>query len=184
MVSELIDLNQAKQQRTEVDQWVHAAQSGDIKAFEQLYRHFERRIYALCLRMVANESIAQELMQEAFVLAWRKLQMFHGESQFGTWLHRLTTNLVISFFRSNKNKEFDGIDSDLVSGSHESKKLDLNRDLDTAISELPDKARMVLVLHDIEGYKHNEIAEKMSISEGTSKAQLHRARKLLKARLE
>jgi len=178
----LVNLASVRETRDAVDIWVSRAKMGDIKAFEQLYRTFEKRVYALCFRMASNAALAEELMQEAFVMAWRKIDSFQGDSQFGTWLYRLTSNVVISYFRVRKNQSFEGEDSEMVGDNHSSDKLDLNRDLERAIAELPEKARMILVLHDIEGYKHQEIAEKMAISEGTSKAQLHRARQLLKAR--
>ncbi|NVJ51061.1 MAG: RNA polymerase sigma factor [Gammaproteobacteria bacterium] len=155
-----------------------------MRAFERLYRLFEKRIYALCFRMSSNSAVAEELMQEAFVLAWRKLDTFKGDSQFGTWLHRLTSNLVISHFRVKKNQEVDSLEFEIPSEYNAPEKLQLGRDLERAVAELPTKARMVLVLHDIEGYKHHEIAQQMDISEGTCKAQLHRARQLLKARFE
>ncbi len=183
MSANLIELNARRQLATEVEEWVYEAQTGSLSAFENLYRHFKGRIYALCLRMCANEALAEELMQESFVQAWRKIGTFKGESQFGTWLHRLSSNLVISYFRSNKNRELDGLEVPELPSNDESLQLGSRRDLELAIAQLPVKARMVLVMHDIEGMAHHEIAEVMSISTGTCKAQLHRARNLLKERL-
>lgn len=180
--SNLVELTSLQRDRKVIDGWVNDAKAGELGAFEHLYRYFYKRVYALCLRMTANEALAEELMQEAFVMAWRKISQFHGDSQFGTWLYRLTSNLVISFFRTKKNQPLEGEDYDTLHSGHEAEKLHLKRDLERAIAELPTRARMVLVLHDIEGYKHQEIAEKMAISEGACKAQLHRARALLKAR--
>ncbi|WP_164503564.1 RNA polymerase sigma factor [Pleionea sediminis] len=183
MSAELISIQQAKSELHQLDEWVLLAQQGDVAAFECIYKAFNKRVYALCYRMAANEALAEELMQEAFIMAWRKLPQFKGESQLGTWLHRLTSNLVISHFRVQKNQMVEGSDAELEHSGNESSRLDLKRDLERAIKGLPDKARMVFVLHDIEGFKHQEIAEQMSISEGTCKAQLHRARTLLKERL-
>lgn len=183
MSANLIELNARRQSTKDVEDWVQEAQAGSLAAFECLYRHFKGRIYALCYRMSANESLAEELMQEAFVLAWRKIGTFKGQSQFGTWLHRLTSNLVISYFRSNKNRELEGFEVPELASNDESLQLGTRRDLELAISQLPTKARMVLVMHDIEGMAHHEIADVMSISTGTCKAQLHRARNLLKERL-
>jgi RNA polymerase sigma-70 factor (ECF subfamily) len=167
----------------DVELWVQQAQQGCLQAFECLYRHFKGRIYALCFRMCANEALAEELMQEAFVLAWRKIQSFKAEAQFGTWLHRLCSNLVISYFRRNKHRELDGFELPELPGVDESLQFAMQRDLELAIAQLPVKARLILVMHDIEGMTHQEIAEMMAISVGTCKAQLHRARNLLKERL-
>lgn len=183
MSAKLIDIQQVKSDRDQIDQWVAVAKKGDTNAFGSLYQHFYKRIYALCYRMAANEALAEELLQEAFVMAWRKLAQFKGDSQFGTWLHRITTNLIISHFRVQKNQWLNGTDAELEHNGEEASQLDLRRDLEQAIAELPDRARLVLVLHDIEGFKHQEIADQLSISEGTCKAQLHRARSILKERL-
>jgi RNA polymerase sigma-70 factor (ECF subfamily) len=165
---------------------VRAAQGGDTAAFEELYRLHASRVYGLCLRMCANPAKAEDLTQEAFVRAWRKLGSFRRRSGFGTWLHRLTVNLVIGHLRSTGRWEsrltvIDSLpergDGDAASGARAS------IDLERAISQLPPQARMVFVLHDIEGYTHPEIARLCSLAVGTSKAHLHRARQQLREAL-
>ena len=157
---------------------VGAAQNGDQKAFERLYRLHEARVYALCLRLCGDRHWAEDLLQEAFVRAWNKLGGFRGDAQFGTWLYRLTANLVISQLRRSKRN----LEQELLPDERElypAAPPGLERDLDKAIRQLPDGARTVLVLHSIEGYTHEEIASAMDIAVSTSKVQLHRARKTL-----
>lgn len=162
------------------------ARSGDERAFEQLYRENLGRVYALCLRMTGDRNDAEELTQEAFVRAWKKIGSFRGESAFSTWLHRLTVNLVLSEFRSRSRRH------ERVSLTDDLSRHDLpgpsnapreRVDLEQAIAALPEGARHVFVLYEIEGYKHDEIAEMMGIASGTTKAQLHRARRLLREAL-
>jgi len=162
---------------------ISRAQSGDERAFEQLYRENLGRVYALCLRMTGNRTDAEELTQEAFVRAWRKIGSFRGESAFSTWLHRLTVNLVLTEFRSRSRRQ------DRVSLTDDLAQHDMpgksgapreKVDIEAAIATLPDGARQVFVLYEIEGYKHDEIASMMGIASGTTKAQLHRARRLLR----
>ena len=152
----------------------------DMQAFEQLYRLHSGRVFALCLRLSANRALAEELSQEAFVRAWQKIRSFRGESSFSSWLYRLTTNVVLSSLRKKQIKQvsFDEISE---GNSPAEKQLDTCkiRDLEQAIMKLPDGARKIFVLHDIEGYQHNEISEMTGLAIGTSKTQLHRARKLL-----
>ncbi len=162
---------------------VRDAQRGDTAAFEELYRQHVARIYGLCLRMCANPAKAEDLTQEAFIRAWRKLGSFRRQSSFRTWLHRLTVNLVLGDLRSTGRWEsrLTAIDSlpergDGGAGAQPETTFDLER----AISQLPPQARMVFVLHDIEGYKHREIASLCNLAVGTSKAHLHRARKQLR----
>ena len=165
-------------------QWVDKARAGDPLAFEKLYRSHCDRIYGLCWRMCGGDrALAEDMVQEAFVRAWNKLHLFKGESKFGTWLHRLAVNVVLSdrrirVKRLQREQEFsDDIervkvgDRDVFAG--------LRKDLEAAISGLPERARTVLVLYDIEGYQHNEIAELTGMAVGSSKAQLHRARKIV-----
>ena len=164
--------------------WVDEARSGDQLAFEKLYRSHCDRIYGLCWRMCGGDrALAEDMMQEAFVRAWNKLHLFKGDSKFGTWLHRLTVNVVLSdrrirVKRVQREQEFsDDIervkvgDRDVFAG--------LRKDLEAAIAGLPERARTVLVLYDIECYQHNEIAEMTGMAVGSSKAQLHRARKMV-----
>ncbi len=165
--------------------WVEKAQGGDRQAFEQLYRSHRDRIYALCWRMCGGDTaLAEDMLQEAFVRAWNKLNLFRGDSRFGTWLHRLSVNVVLSDRRirikrlQREQVLSEGIERTLQSDRDVS--AGLARDLEMAISQLPERARTVLVLYDIEGYKHNEIAELTGMAVGSSKAQLHRARKLVR----
>lgn len=174
---------------------VEKAQAGDVEAFEVLYRQHLGRVYALCLRMCGGPQEAEELTQEAFVRAWEKLQSFRHRSSFSSWLHRLTVNVVLGRWRSNSRRRervvilgdvatsdiasLDDLAASRVAPSKRGTRLDLER----AIARLPTGARTVLVLHDIEGYRHRDIAEITGLKEGTSKAQLHRARKLLRESL-
>ncbi|MCP3674804.1 MAG: RNA polymerase sigma factor [Gammaproteobacteria bacterium] len=152
----------------------------DLQAFEQLYRIHSGRVFALCLRLSANRALAEELSQEAFVRAWQKIRMFRGESSFSSWLYRLTTNVVLSSLRKKQIVQVN-IDDVPEQSSLTEKQLDTGEilDMEQAIMKLPDGARKMFVLHDIEGYQHNEIAEMTGLAIGTSKTQLHRARKLL-----
>ncbi|WP_317933466.1 RNA polymerase sigma factor [Halioxenophilus sp. WMMB6] len=158
---------------------VKAAQKGDSKAFEQLYRLHHGRVYALSLRLCGDRHWAEDLCQDAFVRAWNKLSSFKGESQFGTWLYRVTANLVLSSLRRSKAKFEDDIETVAELGESD-RPLDLDGDLEKAMHKLPDGARTVLVLYSLEGYTHEEIADMLNIAVGTSKAQLHRARSALK----
>jgi RNA polymerase sigma-70 factor (ECF subfamily) len=166
---------------------VARAKSGSPEAFEELYRLYVGRTYALCLRMAGDAAQAEELTQEVFVKAWRKLTSFRGKSTIGTWLHRLTVNTVLSKQRADSRyaSRVTTVDDVQLSQSptrdeHPGRRVDL----ETAIAGLPRKARSVFVLHDVEGHRHAEIAKMMGIAVGTAKAQLHRARKLLREDLE
>lgn len=165
--------------------WVEKAQAGDRLAFEKLYRSHCDRIYALCWRMCGCDwALAEDMVQEAFVRAWNKLDLFRGESKFGTWLHRLTVNVVLSdrrirVKRLQRERELvDDLERTLVGDRDVF--AGLRKDLEAAIAGLPERARTVLVLYDIEGYQHSEIAEMTGMAVGSSKAQLHRARKLVR----
>jgi len=165
---------------------VERAASGDHAAFERLYRDNVGRIYALCVRMVDEQS-ADDLTQEVFIRAWRKLHTFKGQSQFGTWLHRLAVNYVLSRRetqrrRESKNAGGDGLLSRVMAPTRRSSGHAL--DLENAIRRLPDRAKEVFVLYDVEGYSHDEVAETLGVSVGTSKSQLHRARMLMRGHLE
>ena len=163
------------------DDLILRAQEGDVQAFEVLYRQHVGRVHALCRRMAPSE--ADELTQRAFVRAWEALSSFEGRSAFGSWLHRLAVNVILTEKRSAARRTARVIVIDDPSGSHAPRPVEVGMDLERAIAALPERAREVFVLHDIEGYKHREIADAMSISEGTSKGQLHRARKLLREAL-
>lgn len=162
---------------------VARAQSGDVAAFELLYRSHVGRVYAVCLRMTANPALAEELTQDAFVRAWQKLDSFRGDSAFGTWLHRLAVNVVLGERRSRSRRTARVTTVDdltAVESSGTGTDPGMRVDLDAAIAQLPEGARTVFVLHDVEGYRHHEVAEMVGVAVGTSKAQLHRARKLLR----
>ena len=164
----------------EVTGWIVDSQNGNVRAFEFLYREFHQRLFLFCRRMTGDISAAEELVQESYIKAWQALPEFRAESVFYTWLRKIASRLVIDRFRLKQQKvwqntvEFEEMDF--------SKKLSIEykMDLEKLISFLPNGARSILVLHEIEGYGHKEIAEMLDIAEGTSKAQLARAKKLLK----
>src|SRR5213595_2731158 len=166
------------------------AASGDRLAFERLYRTHVNRVFSLCARMVADRVRAEELTQDVFVRAWEKLHLFRGESSFATWLHRLAVNVVLNDRktegrRRNRFEEEDeehGMDSYVGTVVMPLAPGDL-LDLEGAITRLPPGARRVFTLHDVEGYKHEEIAEMLGVTTGATKAQLHRARRLLREAL-
>jgi RNA polymerase sigma-70 factor (ECF subfamily) len=139
-------------------------------------------VYAICYRMTADQERAERLTQDAFVQAWEKLGSFRGESAFGTWLHRLTVNVVLQDQRSRQRERDRRAlqEEQEQAGRYATDSPDARLDLERAIATLPDGARTVFVLHDIEGFTHQEIAEHLGIAVGTTKAQLHRARKLLR----
>lgn len=166
---------------------VQGAQQGNLRSFEALYRLHIGRVFALCFRLAGgNRGAAEELAQDAFVRAWEKLDSFQQNSAFGTWLHRLTVNYVLSEKRKwTRRREMERSTEEIAVEPGRVNAVDgLDQDLEAAISKLPERARTVLILHDIEGYQHNEIAELADMAVGTSKAQLHRARKLLQEMLD
>ncbi len=172
---------------TSVETLVARARDGDARAFEIVYRRTSDRIYALCLRMTANEEEAVELVQDVYVRAWQKLELFRGDALFTTWLHRLAVNLILQDRRSKgRRRAREVVDGDLERyGRAAVQSMPGTRvDLERAIAGLPEKARRVLVLRDVQGYKYDEIAEMTEVSLGTVKAQIHRARKLVKEALE
>ena len=163
---------------------VALAAAGDVRAFERLYHAHLPRVNSLVRRMTAGRD-SDELTQDIFVRLWQKIGSFRGDSAFSTWLHRLAVNVVIERFRSDATRRqrlhdgehiFETLAAPLRSG-------DLSMDFETALKKLPDGAREIFVLHDVEGYKHHEIATLLEISAGTSKAQLHRARMMLRKHL-
>ncbi len=166
---------------------VERARRGDKSAFEQLYRENVGRVYALCLRMSGDPSRAEELTQDVFVQAWRKLGAFRGESAFSSWLHRIAVNQVYQAGRSEKRRlarVFTTAEPGTLDGANHMADPGVRLDLERAIRKLPQGARAAFVLHDVQGYTHGEIGDLMGIAEGTVKAQLHRARKLLRKALE
>lgn len=164
----------------EVDEVVRRAQQGDVEAFEAVYRAHASAVFMLCRRMCGDEVRARELVQDVFVRAWERLRGFRGQSSLATWLHRIGTNVVLEQMRSAKREAARMIDGIEDYGSHSTAgQLDARLDLDAAIVRLPAGARVVFVMHDIEGYSHEEIAELTGIAAGTSRAQLWRARRAL-----
>ena len=164
---------------------VALAAAGDQQAFERLYRLHVPRIHSLVRRMVGGEGDVDELTQDVFVRAWQRLGTFRGEAQFGTWLHRLAVNLVLNWQKGEargRRRFDDAADVDSKPGRRTSR--DVAMDLEDAMLLLPPGARQVFVLHDVDGYRHEEIAALLGVTAGTSKAQLHRARMLLRAHLE
>jgi RNA polymerase sigma-70 factor (ECF subfamily) len=166
---------------------VAAAREGDERAFRRLYDAHVGRVYAVCLRLERDTARAEELTQDVFVRAWDRLTSFRGESLFGTWLHRLAVNVVLSDRRSawrrGKHEMVHEATAELPVAAREAP-AGLAMDLEGAIAALPDGARTILVLHDIEGYRHDEIAELTGLSVGTSKSQLFRARRLVREALD
>lgn len=165
------------------------AANGDRRAFERLYRANVDRIFSVCVRMVGDRAKAEELTQDAFVRAWEKLGTFRGDSQFSTWLHRLAVNVVLND-RETEGRRRDRHDDaveDLDTISYGDVRPlpvpGLSLDLEQAIAALPPGAKKVFVLHDIEGYTHEEIAESLGVTAGGCKAQLHRARMILRRML-
>ncbi len=165
---------------------VSRARTGDRDAFDALYAEHVGHVYAVCLRMTADPERATQLTQDAFVLAWRGLPAFRGDSAFSSWLHRLAVNAVLEDARREKRREArvtfssDLSESDAIASSGNA---DARMDLERAIATLPDGARRVLVLYDIEGWPQEQIADMLGVAVGTVKAQLHRARRLLRERL-
>jgi len=165
---------------------IRRAQAGDEEAFHALYREHVGRVYALCLRLTGRRDEAEERVQDVFVRAWRKLGSFRGESAFSTWLHRLTVNVVLSERRDalRRRLRVESVpDAAALEPPGRAPAAGLGVDLERAIAALPDGAREVFVLYDIAGYTHAEIARRCGVAEGTSKAQLFRARRLLREML-
>ena len=165
--------------------WIERAQRADTRAFEALYRMHVGKVYGLCLRMTGIPAEAEDCTQDAFIQAWDKLDRFRGDSSFGTWLHRVAVNVVLGRMRKSK-REHDRIQA--VSDVHPVREVTGDtgeaRDLEAAMNSLPSGARHVFVLHAVYGYSHDETGDMLGIAAGTSKAQLHRARRLLKQQLE
>jgi len=164
------------------------AAGGDRWAFERLYRSHVDRVFSICARISGDRVRAEELTQDVFVRAWEKLPQFRGESAFGTWLHRLAVNIVLNDRRVEKRSQerFDDVeDLDSLGQQRESTHIpSISIDLEAAISTLPSGARRVFILHDVEGYRHEEIATMLGVTTGGTKAQLHRARLLLRRALQ
>jgi RNA polymerase sigma-70 factor (ECF subfamily) len=185
----LVSWNTNRTDHDEDEDLVALARSGDVPAFESLYRRHRNRIHALVWRLCGGDNgLAEDLLQEAFVRAWQKLGSFRGDSRFGTWLHRLSANVALSdrrirVRRARHEEPLDESSERTATGSRDVVAAQ-RRDLERAIARLPERARTVLVLYDIEGYGHAEIAAITGMAVGSSKAQLHRARRLVREDLE
>jgi RNA polymerase sigma-70 factor (ECF subfamily) len=164
--------------------WIKRAQRADAQAFEALYRMHIDKVYGLCLRMTGNVSEAEDCAQDAFIQAWNKLDKFRGDSAFSTWLHRIAVNAVLGRMRKHKREQDRIVAAAEISCSPASIADGSNlRDLSDAVDRLPEGARHVFVLSAVYGYSHQEAGDMLGIAVGTSKAQLHRARRLLSQQL-
>jgi len=175
---------------------VRMAQQGDVAAFERIYRLHSRRVYTLCLRMVSDRSEAEDLTQDVFLQLFRKINTFRGESAFSTWLHRMSVNIVLLRFRKKtladksletitNPEEGSGVEGREFGGPDLRLKGAVDRiTLETAINELPPGYKAMFILHDVQGYNHEEIAEIFGCSAGNSKSQVHKARTRLRELLQ
>jgi RNA polymerase sigma-70 factor, ECF subfamily len=169
---------------------VERCRQGELGAFEEIYRAHSGRLYSVAFRMVGNAADAEDLLQEIFLAAHRKLGSFRGDSALGTWLYRLAVNLCLDYLRSRTGRAIqvtDALDDEHPLADSESRGLAertvTKMDLERALAQLPEGCRMAFVLHDIEGLEHREVGEAMGIAEGTSKSQVHKARLRLRALL-
>ncbi|MCW8093147.1 RNA polymerase sigma factor [Alteromonas ponticola] len=160
---------------------IQTAQKGDRQAYHALYEMHVKRVYALCYRLTSDQALAEDATQEVFIQLWRKLGNFDGKSRFTTWLHSVTANVTVSYMRKQRGwfqRMFNIEESVAEFELAESSSAEV--DLESYIVRLPERARMVFVLHAIEGYRHEEIADMLNIALGTSKSQFHRAKQLMK----
>lgn len=169
-----------------IPELVRRAQAGEADAFERLYREQVGRVYALCLRLSGDRAAAEELTQDVFVRLWERLRSFRGESAFSTWLHRLAANVALMAHRARGRRErrVIPVDDPAAFDRGATPAAGEALDLERALARLPPGAREVFVLHDVEGFGHAEVGRMLGIAEGTSKAQLFRARRLLRGMLE
>jgi len=180
-------MTHARAEDTPVD-WeralVQRARAGDTRAFERLYREHAGRVYGLCLRMTRDVQLAEDCVQETFINAWRALARFETRSSLATWLHRIAVNVTLAKRRKNAPAvEPPDEESSEIAGDWTLETPVEVQEIETAIGALPDGARDALVLHALYGYSHGEAAQMLGIAAGTCKAQLHRARRLLRERL-
>jgi len=164
--------------------WIRQAKKSDSRAFEKLYRMHIDKVYGLCLRMTGNVAEAEDCTQEAFIQAWNKLSKFRGDSAFATWLHRIAVNAVLGRMRKSKREQ----DRIQIAAEFSPRPASIGdsgnlRDLSDAVDRLPEGARHVFILSGVYGYSHEEASNMLGIAVGTSKAQLHRARRLLSQQL-
>ena len=167
---------------------VTAARGGDTRAFERLYRAHSGKVMGLCLRMTRRRDVAEDCVQQTFIRAWRNLQAFEGRSSFGTWLHRIAVNEVLSQARNHGTRaesNEDAIEDAIAAPGDGAKEYDAGgvMDVERALATLPEGARHVVVLQAVYGYSHEECAEMLGVAVGTCKAQLHRGRRLLRERM-
>jgi RNA polymerase sigma-70 factor (ECF subfamily) len=190
--SDLTISNVSKSSELSENEAVRRAQEGDSEGFERLYQLHSRRVYGLCLHMVKNPTEAEDLTQSVFLQTFRKIQTFRADARFSTWLHRVTVNVVLMHFRKRKRTEIP-LDETLQLSDESTKAsvefggpdLNLNGvidrvNLEKAIEQLPHGYKKMLILHDVEGYQHNEISHILGCSVGNSKSQLHKARQRLR----
>jgi len=175
---------------TTIDPETKLAAAGDTEAFEKIYHRYHHRVYCLCLRMTRNVSQAEDLAQDVFIQLFRKMDTFRGESSFTTWLHRLTVNQVLMHFRkpvvqTEQTTEDGTAPVRIASGTeHPGKMSVVDRiSLGEAIRQLPRGYRTVFILHDVQGYEHEQISQMLGCAVGTSKSQLHKARMKLRSLL-
>ena len=166
---------------------VDSARQGDMRAFERLYRLHSARVMGVCLRMCRRRDVAEDCVQQTFVRAWRNLSAFEGRSAFGTWLHRIAVNEVLTYARNHgtRTEGDDSLDaadegSQATPGEFDASEV---MDVERALATLPEGARHVVVLQAVYGYSHEEVADMLGIAVGTCKAQLHRGRRLLRERM-
>lgn len=171
-------------------EWITQAKQGSQIAFHQIYQMHHRQVYALCWRMLADKDSAEDVCQEVFVVLWQKINNFRGESKFSTWLHSVTSNVVLSHIRKQKNwfQRVFSIEEQVSYTLPAEAAVPLDdsfelEELDKYIAKLPERARLVFVLFAIEGYRHEEIASMLNMAVGSSKSQYHRAKSLLKQSL-
>ena len=165
---------------------VALAARGDVGAFEKLYAKSAGRVYAVCIRMTGDPERAREYTHDAFVRAWERFSTFRGEAAFETWMHRLAVNVVLTARRGDRRREArlvptaddEATEADPAFG-RSAPDVESQIDLERAIAALPPRAREVFVLHDVEGYKHDEIADRLELQASSVRAQLHRARQLI-----
>lgn len=167
-----------------IDDVVRRAQQGDVSAFGALYRQHAAAVYALCRRMTGDDRDARDLVQDVFVRAWEGLTSFRGQSALGTWLHRLTVNVVLEHLRRERRDALRFIESapdddSVYDRRNDHARIDVRMDLNAALDQLPRGARTVFLLHDLEGYSHEEIAAMTGMAAATSRVQLWRARRTL-----
>ena len=170
---------------TDEAHWVQQARRADVRAFESLYRMHVDRVYGLCLRMTGNVAEAEDCTQDAFIRAWKQLGKFRGDSAFGTWLHRIAVNCVLGGMRkSRRERERIALVAERNDAPITAADSGELADLAEAVGRLPEGARHVFVLNAVYGYSHEETGSMLGIAPGTSKAQLHRARRLLAQQLD